>query len=142
MKKRTLSMLLVLVLALGILAPTAYAAVPESEGDYVIQPRYTYIFSIMSDLTISSTGRTSDYGYVKMYDSSYTCDLTMELQQKDGSWNTIKEWTTSGSGTVELDKIWYVLSGYTYRVKVTVDVYNSAGKLVETESAYSLEVSY
>ena len=39
-------------------------------------------------------------------------------------------------------KTYYVTPGHDYQVVVTATVYNSSGKIVETPSAYSNEVSY
>ena len=76
--------------------------------------------------------------------STDTVDLTMELQRSrdDTSWDTVKTWDTSGSGTIYLDKDWYVTSGYSYRVHVTAEVYSSNGTLVETAPTDSLTTSY
>lgn len=79
---------------------------------------------------------------VKEYVSSrsgYSVDLKMKLQ-RDG--RTIKTWTDSGSKGFDILKTYYVTPGHDYQVVVTATVYNSSGKIVETPSAYSNEVSY
>ena len=39
-------------------------------------------------------------------------------------------------------KNWYVLSGYDYQLKVTAEVYDSTGRLRETQVEYSDSVYY
>lgn len=130
MKKRTLLTVLSLILVLSVIVPTAFA-------------RYTNISSLSADLSITSSGLSSPYGRVKLSNSTDTVKLTVELQQKNGSsWDTIKSWSTTGSGTVYLDKTWYVSSGYTYRTHVTADVSNSSGSLEESAELNSSTVTY
>ncbi len=95
-------------------------------------------------LNISSSGRADCYSQVVLDNTSDTAELTMELQRSNGgnSWRTIKTWSTSGSDTVTLDKDWYVTSGYTYRVHITVDVYTSSGSFAETESEDSMTFTH
>ena len=140
MKKHALTLFLCLLVLVSPLIPTASAAMYD-EG---IQLHYSRILGIDVGLDISSSGRADCYGQVALDSISDTADLTMELQRSNGgnSWRTIKTWSTSGSDTVTLDKDWYVTSGYTYRVHVTVNVYTSSGNLAETESENSLTVNY
>lgn len=98
---------------------------------------YTGIGSIAADLSISPSGYASCYGYVINY-NGYSSALKMELK-RDGT--TIKTWTTSGSGTVKLDKGYYVTTGHTYKVVVTASVRNSSGT-VGIYTANSANVTY
>lgn len=133
MKKRITSGILVLVLVLtsAIVAASAYA--PSTE---VIQPRWARIYSLTASLDISASGRADCSSSVRVRDSSDSADLTMSLQRSSNgtSWTTVKAWTDSGRGSVSMDESWYVLSGYSYRVKATAEVYNSSGTLVESAS--------
>ena len=63
--------------------------------------------------------------------------MTMEL--KRGS-TTIKTWDTSGSLVVEMEKTYYVVSGYIYQVVATIEVKDSHGTVVDTieKSSYSV----
>lgn len=72
----------------------------------------------------------------------YTAGLTMELQQDNGGWDTIKTWSTSGGRSVGLTKSYAVSSGYRYRLKTTHKAYNSNGSLVESIVRYSNIVWY
>lgn len=103
--------------------------------------RYIGLSKFYAELTISSKGYTSCTAYVHVL-SGYNCDATLELQQKSGtSWKTIKEWASSGQ-TNDFSRGLYVTSGHDYRLKVSADVYNSSGKLVESPTEYSTVVHY
>ncbi len=105
-----------------------------------VSPRYTGTSTIVTDLSISSTGKATCAGTVVLY-SGYTATLTMKLQQYNGSyWTTIQTWSTSDSKS--LSKFYYVSSGYSYRVVTSAKVYNSSGTYVETPSVTSATKSY
>ena len=140
MKKFKSKCLFCLLLTASLLISSAFTSVQ----DEVLQPRYTNIRSLTASLEISKSGCASCYGKVVLTKSTDTVDLTMELQRSrdDTSWDTVKTWDTSGSGTIYLDEDWYVTSGYSYRVHVTAEVYSSNGTLVETAPTDSLTTSY
>lgn len=103
-----------------------------------ISPMYEVIYNVYISLDISSSGKASCYADVNT-SPAYSCDLTVELQEKSGSsWTTIKTWTASddGTGYTYVDGTWYVLPG-AYQLKVTIEVYNSRGVLVEDPVEYS-----
>lgn len=101
-----------------------------------ISPRYAYLSRLKAILSIDDNGYAACVGNADA-NLGYTCDATLELQQKNGSaWETIKEWSSSGR-TNSFDESWYVKSGYDYRLKITAEVYDLAGKLVESAAAYS-----
>ena len=140
MKTRKLPLMLSLLLMLSLFVPAAHATNDER---MVIQPKYAGISRLSAVFSISAAGKSSCGSEVKLSNSTYSVELTMELQQKNGnSWETIKTWTTSGSGTVSLDKSWYVTSGSTYRIHTTAAVYNSAGRLVEAPTVDSASQKY
>lgn len=132
-RMRKLTKILSLLLVLSVLSLTATPATA----------RYTNITSFAVSFSMSSSGLASCYTTIKLSNSTDSVDLTMELQQKNGSsWSTIKTWTTTGSKTVSLDKSWFVTSGYTYRIYVTADVSDSSGSAEETATLNSSTVSY
>lgn len=141
MKKRITSGILILVLVLTSVASAVSATAPSSEA---IQPRWTRIYSLKAFLDISSSGRADCSSKVMLKNSSDSAELTMSLQRSSNgtSWTTVKTWTDSGQGSISVDGSWYVLSGYYYRVKAAVKVYNSSGTLVESATAYSATVEY
>jgi len=138
--KRVFATVLSLILMLSILAPTALATEERNEG---YGGRFLRISIFCIDLSIATSGLSSSYSDIVLTYSSDKAELIMDLQQlKSGVWTTIKSWNTSGSGTVYLDKDWYVVSGYSYRVYTTAKVYNSSGTLLETAYATSNSVFY
>ncbi|BDF68692.1 hypothetical protein CE91St43_26640 [Oscillospiraceae bacterium] len=135
MKKRIskfLSMLLVLSCITGTLS-TATA----------IEPRYTGLYSLTVSLDIAAGGASTSYGYALLR-SGYTADMTLTLQRSSNgySWSSVKEWTSSGSGTISLDKTYYITSGYDYRAKCSLVVYDSSNSIVDNVTKYSATVSY
>ena len=100
-------------------------------------------FSMLNaDLSIDDNGKSSCSGNVTLNNSSYSTDLTMELIQVDTG-KVMKTWTDSGSISISLtNKPWYVTSGHRYQVKVTVTVYNTSGKSIETSEEVSSIVKF
>lgn len=108
-----------------------------------IEPRYTGLTSLTVSIDIASGGLSNPYGHALLR-SGYTADMTLELQRSSNgySWSSIAEWTTSGSNRIILDKNYYVVSGYDYRSKCTLKVYDSNNKLVDNVTEYSGTYSY
>lgn len=48
----------------------------------------------------------------------------MQLQRSSNgrTWSTVRNWSSSGTGSALLDKIYYVSPGYDYRLHVTATV--------------------
>lgn len=111
-------------------------AVDFNEEDSV-QPRYTGIFDARTSLDISSSGKANVYRYVRTH-SGYTADVTVSLIKDETS---IKSWSDSGSGGMEISKNYYVTSGHDYYTSLYVEVYNSS-KRVDLFTAYSEDISY
>lgn len=104
-------------------------------------PRYAALSRFSATLSINSNGCATCLG-TAITNINYTCDATLELQQKVGSsWETIKDWSSSGDMN-SFSKSWYVASGYDYRLKLSVDVYTIGGKWVEGPATYSKTVYY
>lgn len=107
----------------------------------VISARYTAIRSLTADLTISSGGYASCLGDCTVR-SEYDAEVILELQQKKGSsWTTIMDWSDSGR-RVSFDKGQFVSRGYDYRLKISADIYDSDGDLVEDATSYSTIESF
>ena len=130
MKKHTRNVIS-LLLVLGALVANFGAA-------QAVEPRYTGIRSIVSDLSISTVGEASCRGKVTL-ESGYTADLQVELK-RDGT--TIKTWTSSGSGNISAGGTYYVTSGHTYIVTTTATVYDKNGSQIETPSVDSAKKFY
>lgn len=133
MRKKTIRSAITMLLLVGI-----FAANLVSAHAIQIQPRYTGISDMFSSLTVSSSGAAKCTGSVEVR-SGYTVNLTVELKQ-DGT--SIKEWTSSGSGTVSAGGTYYVKSGHDYVVTTTAEVCDSKGNVIETPSKDSLTSFY
>ena len=127
--RRLLSVVLTMTLIL-LSANTALAAVPESSE---IVPMYNYIQTYDACLTIDE-----DTAVATCEASCYTVSgCTVEIESKlqynaAGSWVTLKTWTDTGSRYAGIYETRVVVSGFTYRLRTTYFVYNSAGSLVES----------
>lgn len=102
-----------------------------------MEPRYEIISIITATLNISDSGRAECYSAVKV-PTGYKVELLAELQQNNGGrWETIRDWEASGSNRVSVSGPWYVMPGYSYRLKVTVTAYDSNGNFIEAPVEYS-----
>ena len=89
--------------------------IPENE---IITPRNVAILSTSEELILGASGKFTCKGET-FVQSGYTAGLSMELQQYDAGWRTIKTWSKSASRSVALEEIYYVSSGHNYRLKLT-----------------------
>ena len=129
-KKRFRSMIAILVAACTFMTALSISAAAE---EVTVQPRYTAVINMQAGLDFNWLGGAKCTGRVNL-ENGYTGDLTVTLQRSTNQvlWDDVKTWTASGSETVEIDKTYYVKSGYYYCVELTVDAYNAAGTLIET----------
>lgn len=137
MKKKIFCTLSSVVMVFCVLtASLSVGATVDSNSS--IQPFWIGLSSLKADLIISSFGLAECDGEVKLK-NGYTADMTMELQRSTNlaAWETVNSWTASGGGTLELNKSYYVATGYYYRVEVSADVYNAYGTLIESPSKTS-----
>ena len=136
--KKKVAMFVCFVLLSSCLAPGVFAldeqhAIVQEE----VTTRYEIISVITASLNISTSGRADCSASVRV-PSGYKVELTAELQQKDGSkWETIHDWEASGSNRISVSGPWYVIPGYSYRLKVTATIYDSNGNFVEAPVEYS-----
>lgn len=144
--KRIIPLFCALLLLFSMLSSTALAYEPETPPDDPDDPSpYTYIAMIDVDLNITSSGLTQDYCQVYIPDSTCSCWLYMYLERwnsSTGEWDVVKSWSKSGSGTITLDKEWYVAYGYAYQLRNVIYVYDADGRLGETAEAYSVVFPY
>lgn len=110
-------------------------------GTDIIVPYNIAITQTENSLDLGSGGKLNCYAktYVQ---SGYKAGVKVELQQKAGSWTTIKTWSGKANLSVEVDEDYYVTSGYQYRLKLTHTAYNSSGSVIETITDTSDIVSY
>ncbi len=114
--------------------------VSVQENTY-ISPYFLAIVRCVNDLTLNSGGRLTCEGETEVQ-YGYIAGITIELQQYDGQWNTIKTWSNSDSTIVSLMKDWYVASDCQYRLQLTHTAMNSSGTVIESFINYSRIVTY
>lgn len=132
---------ILMVLMSVLLTFTVQAAeVDKQEGE--IAPSYVGLGNMSSDLSITSIGEAncSITGKVR---SGYTGTVNWELQCKNGTvWNPQKMWTSSVKSTFSQRKTTYVTSKHTFRIKAVINVFDLAGKKVESVTVYSNTVTF
>lgn len=134
MKKRITklgAMLLAIVMLLSVVSVSAVN--PE-----ISLLRYDNVTRMLVSLTISDKGLASCYGEIVLRGGA-SADMSLILQKSKNqtTWSDEKTWTTNGSYIVSIDKDYFVVSGYYYRVKLSGTVYDSSGAYVESPATYS-----
>lgn len=103
--------------------------------------RYSTISYLNAKLSINSSGYASCSGTCNI-EYGYTAEVTLELQQKSGTtWKTIMDWSDSGEN-IRMNKGQFISKGHDYRVKISANVYDSKGNLVEDGTSYSTVESF
>ena len=128
MKRKFMAFFMAIVL---LIVPYTVTAADVNED--VVSPKWTYVFDIAVALTPNGYigGTVSLEGF-------YDFLLTLQLQEDDGSgWSTRETWTTEGNLSGGIEDYCTLYPDCSYRAKVTVEVYNSLGRVVETVSLYS-----
>lgn len=135
--KRILCLILALLLVMLSVTPAMAA-----ESESTIMPRYSYIAKMYSGLQIGSLGLSACQGNCYVENADHIV-LTARLRQYDGSsWTTVKTWTATGTDIASISKNYAVPKGYTYCLRVSCNVYNASGTLIETGTCYSNQVTY
>lgn len=139
MKQKPVRILAILFVSLCVLSsgvPSASAAVEEPEF-----PAYVAVTQISPRLVVElRTAYCSDYIIIK---SGYSVSATWYLQYyQSGKWENLATWTDTGTKTLPFSKKRAVVSGNTYRLKTSLKVYNTQGKLVESPTKYSSMAAY
>ncbi len=106
-----------------------------------VSPNFLAIARFESNLILGSDGKLTCEGKTEVQ-YGYIAGLTIELQQYNGQWYTIKTWNASDSTVVSLSKDWYAASGYQYRLKLTHTAMNSNSTVIESSTSYSKTVAY
>ena len=113
----------------------------NTEERIYIQSRNIAITDMESSLSITSSVSAQCIGKTTV-SNGYKAKVKVELQRKDGSWSTIKTWTTTGDSLARVSKSYSVSSGYQYRVKATHYALTSSGSIVESYVSYSSTATY
>lgn len=127
--KKALSLCCMLVLVFQLLACPIQAAAPEE-----MKPYYTGVYSIAANLRVVNDflGKSESQAVVIMR-SGYSAEVSMTLNQISSSGvDELKSWSDSLDSTGEVKHTYYIPSGYTYTLVVSIDVYDSNGDFVET----------
>ena len=126
--KRFLSILLCVLLVLSLIGQA------DTERETF---RYTYIYAIRANLSISGTSATVSGQILPR--TPLPTDITVSLQeyQSDGTWSTVASWSDSNpAGESQAGGTVSVSSTSTYRAYVVGHVYDSDGILLETATKY------
>ncbi len=113
---------------------------PNSDNE-IILPMNIAIAATGNELTLVSAGKFYCFGETEVI-SGYSAGVVVELQQLNGSWQTIKDWSDQNTYYAAIEDDYYVSKGYNYRLKLTHTAYNSYGTLIETITKYSDVVYY
>ena len=139
--KKSLSIILAVILLIAPMCIEAYASDGEANYDDLIMPCYDYISSISAGITEGVLGFATCFSNCTSFQADKTFVLTCTMQRTDGSdaWQAYKTTTEtfSGKGNFTIEKKWFAPANYAYRVLTTVVVKNSAGTTVETATRSS-----
>lgn len=108
----------------------------STTDDCVVQAeaRFTYIDAVGAQISIdTSTGiaTCTGIGYAKATDDVVL--LTVQLQRCENNvWYTLKTWSGSDVNMAVVTGRYAVYSGYTYRTKVSMILYDSNGNYLES----------
>ena len=139
----TISLAVILCMSTSIFAAERKPFLQVVNGNEV-SPNYIAILDLSNYLSLeSSDGKLYCQGDTHVY-WGYTAGVTVELQQYDGSWNTIKTWYNAENSRFAVVSEYYYVTNGTYRLKVTHEAYNSNGTIADSETTYSdiVTVSY
>lgn len=118
-----------------------FASAAQSKNDGTM-PLYDRLTGMSASLKINSIGYANAQGTAAT-EPGYNVAVTVELQQFDDGWTTIKSYTSSGSGVLGAKPyIKMFVSHGMYQAKVTAKVTDANGKHIETQTAFSQVVTY
>lgn len=140
MKKAVLLLSAVLLFNSNVFAAINESEILEESEYNTIAPLYIAISTSSNSLSISNSGKAQCYGSTKA--SGYKAKVKVELQQKNGTWGTIKTWTKSGEISSAVSESYSVSKGYSYRLKTTHYALDSNGKVIESFTTYSSTKTY
>lgn len=132
--KSVFAFLIVIPIAIGMNIPSQGVNALDT-----VQPYYVGVTKTTCALDIVSGKAVCEA--IVILRSNYSVSLTLKLQQSTNgtSWTTLKTWTTNAS---QIQKSYYVSSGYYYRTTLNVKAYNSKGTLVDNFTVASKAKSY
>lgn len=123
-----------------ILLMVCTIVLPATASQATVQPRWTYLTSISAALEINALGIASCGGRA-LASSSNRIAVYVTLQQYTASgWVTIRSWSATAIAAAQVSGQYAVARGYSYRVNVTVYVYDGRGNVIETGSTSKTSV--
>lgn len=98
--------------------------------------RWAAISGVTMDLDFKIGGKAAFATTVTTKSASYSLKIVTKLQSyRSGAWKTLYTKTkTSGYPSAMNSGSYYVTKGYKYRTRNTITVYNSSGKVIETDT--------
>ena len=122
--QKTAAQLPLVIAAILSMTMTAFAG-PQKRVD----PRWSYFTTVVGDIDISSSGKATIIATVSANRSKVDqVKATCNLQRLEGStWKTIKSWSEESKAgaphIVALEKTYYLVKGYSYRIQVHSKAY-------------------
>ena len=106
------------------------------DGGSTASPMWTYITDIIAILS-----KSGDIEASASLNSSNEFEITATLQEKSGgSWSEVDSWSETTTIYGDIIESYSLEPDVSYRLKATVKVYNSAGRVIETATKYSTTV--
>lgn len=127
--KRLLTLSIVCILLFTMVCPVL-----------AVTPRYNYTHSIYANIDINTTwGLATCTGEV-IADDNYPVELVLYLQvYKNGTWQTVKSWSTTDIFTAYISKPYAIYKGYEYRAYAVAYIYNDNNAVIEIVDVYDTQ---
>lgn len=141
--RKVLSWILVLMILASIVSVPVYASkMNELEMSDFYQMRFSHINIFQSTFDITNNGKSEVAVYLNARNADKVKVKAYLQKSENGKWKTIKIWSEESEGnSVGLGKDYYVVAGFSYRVKTYGYVYDNS-KLVEKTSSTSKTIDY
>ena len=131
---------MIMVVCLVCLNTICFASSKNQERyTNVISPRYISIIQTFLNLERVSSNKVSCYAD-NTVDYGNIAKVKVDLQKKNGDWETIKTWEDTYDRFAYIEKEYAVQSNCKYRMKVTFEAYTENMILIESDIQYSPEV--
>lgn len=98
--------------------------------------RWTAISTVAMNLEFKVGGKAVFNTTVGVHGTNYSIKIVTKLQSyRNSTWKTLYSKTKTSSNTVTANTgSYYVTKGYKYRTRNTITIYNSSGKVIETDT--------
>lgn len=127
--KRLLTLSLILILLFSTVCPA-----------FAVTPRNQYTQSITANIDIDNARGIATCTAQVLADDDYPVELVLYLQvYKNGTWQTVKSWSTTGILSAYLNKPYFVQKGYEYRAYALAYIYNDNNTVIEIVDVYDTQ---